>query len=87
MGALAGQLPFAAIVIAIVSVQLASGTLSWSVPQLWYGLFGTIRAVMLGLVIGPASAAVFWAVGGENENGDDSSASLHSAPPSQNSHQ
>jgi hypothetical protein len=63
LGAVAGNVPFPVIVIAVLLVQLTKGTLSWDVSRLWDGLFGTVRAVALGLVIGPASAAVFWVVG------------------------
>jgi hypothetical protein len=62
LGVVLGNLPFALIVLSIVAVQLVKGTLSGDVARLWYGFSGTVRALALGLAIGPTSAAVFWAI-------------------------
>jgi hypothetical protein len=62
-GALIGQLPVAAGVAGTIFVEAVRGTLSWDVPRLWYGWFGTGRLVVLGLFCGLASAAAFWLVG------------------------
>lgn len=63
LGAALGNVPFAAIVVSILVVQVVNGTLSHDVARLWDGLYGTVRAIALGLLIGPASAAVFWVIG------------------------
>jgi hypothetical protein len=63
LGAALGNLPFPVIVVSILVVQLVNGTLSSDVARLWYGLYGTVRAIALGLLIGTSSAAVFWVIG------------------------
>lgn len=63
LGAVLGNVPFVLIVASIFVVQLFRGTLSSDVARFWYGASGAVRAIALGLSIGPASAAVFWVVG------------------------
>jgi hypothetical protein len=63
IGAIVGQVPFIVIVASIMVVQVVNGTLSWSVSDLWYGWYGTLRAFVLGLLIGPSTAMTFWLVG------------------------
>jgi hypothetical protein len=63
LGAALGNAPFAAIVGAILAVQAAHGTLSADVARLWYGWYGTARAILLGAWIGASTAAVFWLIG------------------------
>lgn len=63
LGAVLGNVPFALIVVSILVVQLMKSTLSPDVARLWYGFYGTVRAVALGLLLGISSAAVFWVIG------------------------
>jgi hypothetical protein len=62
-GAAVGQLPFILIVAGIIIAQAVSGALSSDVARLWEGAFGTVRAIVLGLLIGVPSAAAFWLIG------------------------
>jgi len=62
LGAIIGQAPFALIVAAVVIVQTLTGSLS-EVARLWGGVFGTVRAITLGVLIGVPSAGVFWLIG------------------------
>ena len=62
-GMIAGQVPFMLIVAGILVVQTANGALSWDVARLWYGWYGTLRAIVLGLLIGPSAAMAFWLIG------------------------
>jgi len=62
LGAVLGNVPFAVIMIVIVAVHVASGTLSADIGQYWEGWSGAgIRAAM-GVMCGIGSAAVFWVV-------------------------
>jgi hypothetical protein len=62
-GAILGNLPFVLIVLGILVVQAAKGTLSSDVPRLWEGWFGVVRAVVFGLLVGGFSLAAFWLIG------------------------
>jgi hypothetical protein len=62
LGAALGNAPFAIILVGIFAVQLARGTLSWDVGHLWYGWHGAFRNMIVALVCGAGSAAVFWFV-------------------------
>jgi hypothetical protein len=62
LGAALGNAPFAAIVAGILVTHLVKGTPSPYAARLWFGLYGAVRAIALGLVIGMVSATVFWAV-------------------------
>jgi hypothetical protein len=62
VGAIVGQAPFVLIVGGILVVQTVNGTLSAAVGRLWYGVFGTVRAIALGSFIGIPTAVVFWLI-------------------------
>jgi type III secretory pathway component EscT len=74
LGAALGNLPFATIVVVILIVQTANHTLSPDVARLWFGLYGAMRAIALGLLIGTSSAAVFWATATAGTHRDGSGA-------------
>ena len=62
LGAVLGNVPFAVILIGIVVVHMASGTLSTDIGQYWDGWSGAGVRTALGLICGIGSAAVFWVV-------------------------
>jgi hypothetical protein len=62
LGAALGNVPFVLIVVAILVTHLLRGTLTTGVAGLWYGMYGTVRAIVLGLVLGTIPAAIFWVV-------------------------
>jgi hypothetical protein len=62
LGAGLGNLPLAVIMIGIVVVHAASGTLSADIGQYWEGWSGAGVRTAMGLICGMGSAAVFWVV-------------------------
>jgi hypothetical protein len=62
LGAVLGNVPFAVIMIGIVAVHVASGTLSADIGQYWEGWSGAGVRTAMGLICGIGSAAVFWVV-------------------------
>jgi hypothetical protein len=63
LGAILGNLPFAALVAIVVLVQLARGHISTDIGRGWYGWPGAERDIVMGTVTGVISAAVFWVIG------------------------
>jgi len=62
LGAVLGNVPFVVIVIGIVAVHVASGTLSADIGQFWDGWSGAGVRTAMGLICGTGAAAVFWVV-------------------------
>jgi len=62
LGAVLGNVPFAIIIIGIVVVHVASGTLSPDIGQYWEGWSGAGVRTAMGLTCGIGSAAVFWVI-------------------------
>jgi hypothetical protein len=60
-GCLIGNAPYAIIVVSVFAVQLTRGTRFSEVVQ-WFGWFGTIRAIVLGVVFGTAMATLWWVI-------------------------
>jgi hypothetical protein len=66
LGAALGSVPFALIVLGVVTVHAMNGTLSADVGRYWHGLSGAAVRVTMGLISGMGSAAAFWFVGIRN---------------------
>jgi hypothetical protein len=60
LGAALGNAPFAIIVLGVLGTQLAKGTLTRGVGGAWFGTPGAVRAIVVGLILGMSSAALFW---------------------------
>jgi hypothetical protein len=68
LGAVLGNVPLAIIVVVIVVVQLARGSLSQAVGQYWYGLGGAVVRVGMGTIVGMGSALILWLVAIEDND-------------------
>ena len=62
LGVIVGNAPFAIIVISILATQFVRGTLSFDVGQLWFGWYGLVRAIVLGVCFGTTLAMLWWVV-------------------------
>jgi hypothetical protein len=63
LGAILGNLPFAFLVMIVVSVQLGRGHFSTEIAKGWLGLPGAVQDIVMGTVTGVISSAIFWMVG------------------------
>jgi hypothetical protein len=63
LGAGLGSVPFALIVLGVVTVHAMSGTLSTDIGRYWHGTSGAAVRLTMGLITGMGSAAIFWFVG------------------------
>lgn len=63
LGAGVGSVPFALIVLGLVTVHAMNGSLSADMGRYWHGLSGAAVRVTMGLISGMGSAAAFWFVG------------------------
>lgn len=63
VGVAIGQASVMAIAAGILILQTITGHLSSDVAKLWYGLYGAVRASVLGMAIGGATAAACWVMG------------------------
>ena len=60
LGAVVGNLPFALIVVGVVALN--PGVALREVSANWYGLFGALANIAMGVVVGAGGAATFWIV-------------------------
>ncbi len=63
LGAILGNLPFAFLVMIVVSLQLGHGHSSTEIAKGWHGLPGAVQDIVMGTVTGVISSAIFWMVG------------------------
>ena len=58
LGAVVGNLPFAIIVAGVVAMN--PGVAPREVAANWYGLFGALTNIAMGIIVGAGGAATFW---------------------------
>jgi hypothetical protein len=59
-GAVVGNLPFAVIVAGVFAIN--PGVALRDVAANWYGLFGALANIAMGIIVGASGAATFWLV-------------------------